>query len=134
MKLAHFALSSSKVRFFMTGMMMMFFLVQSLLSGVASASPQQPESKRFETWCCQKKSVPAATRQTIDILLKKAGTKDCKLADRQLKTLTNLDLDDNQISDVKPLTGLTNLTRLSLEKNKILVKVCPIKPASICKF
>jgi hypothetical protein len=165
MKLAHFALSSSKVRFFMTGMMMMmFFLVQSLLSGVASASPQQPESKSFETWCRQRKSVSAATRHTINILLKEAGSKDCKLVDRQLKTLITLDLSTNKIVDVKPLAGLTNLTGLGLYENQIIdvkslaglinlteldlgnnplaeplpgriaVKVCPVKPASICKF
>jgi len=47
-------------------------------------------------------------------LLKKAGTKDCKLADRQLKTLTSLYLIGNKISDVKPLAGLTKLTTLML--------------------
>jgi internalin A len=146
----------------MTGTMM--FLAQPLLSRVASASPQQPEPKSFENWCRQKKSVPAATRHTIDILLKEAGTKDCKLADRQLKTLTNLRLDFNQIRDVKPLAGLTNLTSLWLLGNqitdvkplegltnltslwlgnnplaeplpgRIAVKVCPVKPESICRF
>jgi internalin A len=139
----------------MTGMTMMF-LVQMLLSIVASASPQQPKPKSFEAWCRQRKSVPTSTRHTIDILLEKAGTKDCKLADRQLKTLTTLNLFDNQIGDVKPLAGLTNLTHLSLDRNQIgdvkplagltnltnlrlwenpiAIKVCPVKPASICKF
>jgi internalin A len=115
MKLARLVLSSSKVRFLMTGMMMMF-LAQPFLSSVASASPQP---KSFETWCRQRKSVPAATRHTIDILLKKAGTKDCKLADRKLKTLTTLNLGGNKISDVKPLSGLTNLTLLDLSLNQI---------------
>ncbi len=154
MKLAHMTLSSSKIRFLMTGMTMMF-LIQLFLSSVASASPQQPQPKSFEAWCRQRKSVPASTRHTIDVLLKKAGTKDCKLADRQLKTLTRLDLDGNQISDVKPLAGLTKLTRLylaenqisdlkplagltkltdlTLDENRIAVKVCPVQP-SICKF
>jgi internalin A len=96
MKLARLILSSSKVRFLMTGMTMMF--AQPLLSSVASASPQQPKSKSFATWCRQRKSVPAATRHTIDILLKKAGTKDCQLADSKLKNLIFLDLRLNQIS------------------------------------
>jgi internalin A len=154
-KLSRLTLSSSKIRFLMTGMTMMF-LAQPLLSSVASAAPQQPEPKSFEAWCRQRKSVPAATRHTIDVLLEKAGTKDCKLADRQLKTLpdlylqgdrisdvkplaglTNLpilSLNRNQIGDVKPLAGLTNLTELHLEHNPIAVKVCPVKPESICKF
>jgi internalin A len=118
MKLSRLVLSSSKVRFLMTGMTMMF-LAQPFLSGVASASPQQPEPKSFETWCSQRESVPVPTRHTIDILLEKAGTKDCKLADRQLKTLITLNLSENQISDVKPLAGLTNLTILGLGRNQI---------------
>jgi|GEM_PF-2833104 len=118
MKLARLTLSSSKVRFLMTGMTMMF-LAQPFLSSVGSASPQQPQPKSFEAWCRQRKSVPAATRRTIDVLLKKTGTKDCKLADRQLKTLTRLYLHENQISDVKPLAGLTNLTILNLDRNQI---------------
>jgi Leucine-rich repeat (LRR) protein len=113
-----------------------------------------------------------------DILLEKAGTKDCQKADRQLKTLTNLDLkgsqisdvkplagltklntfslsgnqisdvkplaglanlteiwlDGNQITDIKPLAGLTKLVYLGLLDNPISVKVCPLKPASICEF
>jgi internalin A len=118
MKLSHLVLSNSKVRFVVTRMTMMF-LSQSLLSSVASASPQQPAPKSFEAWCRQRNSVPMDTRHTIDVLLEKAGTKDCKLADRQLKTLTFLDLSFSEIIDVKPLAGLTNLTVLQLSSNEI---------------
>ena len=154
------------------------FLAHPLLSSVASADPQPSQINSFEAWCRQKESVPTATKKTIDVLLKEAGTKDCKLADRQLKTLTSLDLggnkisdvkllagltklnylalsfnqisdlrplagltnlttlilNGNQISDMKPLAGLTNLTELSLKENLITVKVCPVKPESICRF
>jgi internalin A len=70
--------------------------------------------------------------------------------------LTNLDLSGNQITDVQPLAELTNLTVLNLEYNKIFnhsvlfglinlknlnlssnqirIQICPVKPASICKF
>ena len=118
----------------------MMFLVQPFLSIAASASPQP---KSFEAWCRQRKSVPGSTRYTIDVLLEKAGTKDCKLADRQLKTLTNLSLGfSHQISDVKPLAGLTNLRVLDFRANPLVkplpgsidIKVCPLKPESICKF
>ena len=110
------------------------FLVQALLSCVASAPPQQPQPSIFEALCRQRKSVPTATRHTIDVLLSKVGTEDCKLADSKLKTLTNLDLSWYQISDVQPLVGLTNLTYLYLRENPIDLKVCPVKSASICKF
>lgn len=118
MKLAQFGLSGSKIQCLMTGMMMIF-LAHPLRSSVASAAPQPSQINSFEAWCQQKESVPAATRRTIDVLLKKAGTKNCKLADRQLKTLTDLDLGNNEISDVRPLAGLTNLTTLFLRVNKI---------------
>ena len=51
-----------------------------------------------------------------------------------LSNLTTLWLHNNQIVDVKPLAGLSNLKYLSLKGNQITVKVCPVKPESICKF
>ena len=130
MKLSRLALSSSKIRCLITGMMM--FLAQPLLSSCVSKSLQQPEPNSFETWCLQKKSVPLATRKTIEALLGQAGTGDCKLADRQLKTFTDIQL-YGQISDLKPLAGLTKLYILLLQDNPIAGEVCPVQ-SSICKF
>jgi internalin A len=48
--------------------------------------------------------------------------------------LKYLGLGDNQISDVKPLSSLTNLTYLNLRHNQQIKKICPIKPAEICQF
>ena len=125
-------------------------LVQATLVSTASAQP-----KSFAQWCQQKSSVPAATRHTIDILLKQAGTNNCQTADSKLRSLdkldlrsnqisdikllagltklTYLDLSENQIGDVKPLSGLTKLTDLHLDLNPISAKVCPVK-ASVCAF
>ena len=103
-------------------------LVQATLVSTASA-----QSKSFAQWCQQKSSVPAATRHTIDVLLKQAGTNNCQAADSKLRSLTDLRLDSNQISDIKPLAGLTNLTMLFLMKNPISAKVCPVE-ASVCTF
>jgi internalin A len=63
------------------------FLVQATLVSTASAQP-----KSFAQWCQQKSSVPAATRHTIDVLLKKAGTNNCQAADSKLRSLTELNL------------------------------------------
>ncbi len=98
-------------------------------------------SKSFTQWCNEKESLPAATRFTVDLLLKEVDTKDCNLANSKLNNLnsldlyyrkitnieplaslnklTSLDLIGNQISDIKPLAELTNLTYLALGKNKI---------------
>jgi Leucine-rich repeat (LRR) protein len=43
-------------------------------------------------------------------------------------------LESNQISDIKPLTGLSKAIRLDLNNNQISVKNCPVNPVSICKF
>ncbi len=125
-----------------------------------SAAPQQVKDKSFTQWCQQKNSLPAATRHTINILLKKADTNNCQLANAKILSLNKLDLEgngiidiqplarfskltdlrlsNNQISDVKPLAGLTNLNILYLNINKISVKSCPVKPppplTSICQF
>jgi internalin A len=90
---------------------------------IAAALSQQP--KTFLQWCQQKKSVSTDTKRTIDILLQEAGTKDCKRADRKLRSLTELDLSINQLVDVKPLAGLTNLTELRLDSNHI-VDISPL--------
>jgi internalin A len=89
-------------------------LVQATLVSTASAQP-----KSFAQWCQQKSSVPAATRHTIDVLLKEAGTNNCQKADSELRSLERLVLQSKQISDLRPLAGLTNLTILGLQSNQI---------------
>ena len=79
----------------------------------------QPKVKSFAEWCQQKNAVSAATKHTIDVLLTKAGTKNCQLADRQLRRLTKLSLSNNKITDLKPLAGLNNLIELSIDNNQI---------------
>jgi internalin A len=56
---------------------------------------------------------------------------------KPLASLTNLTwlwLDNNQISDIKPLESLTKLTDLYLINNPIAPKTCPLKPESICEW
>jgi internalin A len=99
----------------------LFFLAigLTLLAQATLVSTASARSKSFAQWCQQKSSVPAATRHTIDVLLKQAGTKNCQQADSKLRSLTDLNLNRSQISDVKPLAGLTNLIQLFLYGNQI---------------
>jgi internalin A len=84
------------------------------------AAPRQPVStKSFAQWCEEKLSVSAETRKTINLLLEKAGTKNCRLANSNLKGLTILSLAYSQISDLEPLASLTDLTHLNLRLNQI---------------
>jgi internalin A len=52
----------------------------------------------------------------------------------KLSKLTSLYLDRNQITDIEPLAQLRNLTQLYLNRNQLVVKTCPLKPESICRF
>jgi internalin A len=87
-------------------------------STVSTLTPQQ-QAASFLQLCQQKDSLPAPTRSTIEVLLNEAGTKDCQKADLKLKSMTELDLFRNKISDLSPLAGFTNLTILDLSINEI---------------
>jgi len=134
----------------------------SLFLGVsgfrADAVPlnQTTTPKSFADWCLNRANLPPDTRRTVNVLLREAGTTECDRADRKLSTLTELDLSDNQIVDLKPLSGLPNLSALALSNNQIADikplsslktleelriggnpianKICPLKPESICDF
>ena len=43
-------------------------------------------------------------------------------------------LENNEISDIKPLELLTKLSSLGLGGNPIAPETCPLKPESICQF
>ncbi|MFP4122225.1 leucine-rich repeat domain-containing protein [Coleofasciculus sp.] len=73
----------------------------------------------FKEWCLNKTSLSAEARKTVEVLLEEAGTSDCKQADENLSSRTELFLYDNKITDVSPLSGLTNLTVLYLHYNQI---------------
>jgi internalin A len=97
-------------------------LISLALSGnglSAIGAETQPANKTFGDWCRQKATLSSESKHTVEVLLKKAGTTECDVADRKLSSLTNLILDNNQISDIKPLESLTKLTVLVLDKNQI---------------
>jgi internalin A len=84
-----------------------------------AASRSPINNKSFMQWCQTKHSVPVETRKTINILLEKARSNNCQIANSKLMKLTELNLGANQISDVRPLASLTNLTNLYLGENRI---------------
>ncbi|MFB2975530.1 leucine-rich repeat domain-containing protein [Microseira sp. BLCC-F43] len=101
-----------------------------------------PTFSSFADWCKNKDSLSKEARKTVEALLKDARTSDCNEAERilssctelsvysyrdisdlsPLSTLTNLNklwISDNQISDLSPLSTLTNLTKLKSGSNQI---------------
>jgi internalin A len=95
-------------------------LLFQLIPAIAS-TPQQPKVKSFAEWCEQKNTVSAAVKNTIEVLLKKAETNHCQLADANLNKINTsvFALNYNKISDLRPLANLSNLNSLSLSYNDI---------------
>ncbi|MEW6497809.1 MAG: leucine-rich repeat domain-containing protein [Cyanobacteriota bacterium] len=86
------------------------------------SEPQQQQSPIFNSfadWCLHKDSLSDAARHTVEMLLEEADTWDCYEADLILSYCTELDLRSNEITDLNPLSGLTNLTQLNLHNNQI---------------
>jgi Leucine-rich repeat (LRR) protein len=80
----------------------------------------QSKTKSFAQWCQEKDTLPPATVRTIDILLKQAKTQNCKSADSILGKLTELNIREGKISDLRPIAGFKNLTILNLDDNQIV--------------
>ena len=132
-----------------------FTLTLGLYTPKVTAAPIKTP-KTFKEWCQQKASLSKETKGTVEALLKVAKTQNCSQANQTLTKLTSLSLEENkisdikplsnltkltslylrenQISDIKPLSNLTNLTYLYLVENPLTSKQCPLKPESICKF
>jgi len=73
----------------------------------------------FADWCRHIDSLSVSARHTVEVLLNKAGTDDPEAAQQILSSRTELDLGNNQITDISSLGSLTNLTRLNLGHNRI---------------
>jgi len=83
------------------------------------AAETQSTNKTFGDWCREKDSLSPEAKHTVEVLLQKSKTTECYAADRKLSSLTELYLDNTEISDIKPLQSLTQLTELNLSRNEI---------------
>jgi internalin A len=108
------------------GTLFVFFFV-SCFPAYAVPFQETTTNKTFADWCLNKSKESVETLHTINALLQVANTTDCNQASKLLSALTELSLDSNQITDIRPLSTLTNLTELSLHNNQI----ADLKPLSI---
>src|SRR4028119_1634843 len=71
----------------------------------AKAAETQPGNSRrtFAEWCRQKADLSPEAKRTVEVLLQKAETTECEAANLKLSSLTDLVLEKNKISDIKPL-------------------------------
>jgi internalin A len=96
------------------------------ISGTTASLPQTTTARTFADWCLNKNNLSVQTKHTVDVLLQEAQTQDCHRASKLLSTRTELSLNNNQITDLKPLSSLTKLTYLVLDNNQI----ADLKPLS----
>jgi internalin A len=95
------------------------FLFVSSLPANAVLLKETTTPKTFADWCLNQANLSIETKRTVDVLLKEAETTDCNQADKRLSRITKLSLPYKQITDLRPLSGLTNLTKLHLFYNQI---------------
>ena len=87
---------------------------------MSEKKPNEPMSfSSFADGCRHIDSLSESARHTVKVLLKKAGTDDPEAAQQILSSMTELDLGNNQITDISFLGSLTNLTTLNLCSNRI---------------
>lgn len=93
-------------------------MTQGLMTKPASA--YMPEHLTFLDWCQNHESLSAAARHTVEVLLQHQHTEDCFVAAAALEDINYLRLAENQnISDLGPLSSLTRLTHLDLSTQQI---------------
>jgi internalin A len=91
----------------------------NLLGAKAAEMRSENSTQTFADWCRQKDSLSPETKNTVEVLLQQAETTECDAANQKLSSLTGLDLEENKISDIRPLQSLTNLTSLGLDHTQI---------------
>lgn len=90
----------------------------SFVPGVLSIKNTQQFS-RFSQWCEHRETRSTQEQQTVEVLLQSIETSDCHTATDKLETLTELYLENQQISDLSPLETLPQLQVLYLSNNQI---------------
>lgn len=94
-------------------------VVNSIPTTVTHIQRSKQFNSSFSSLCKQKHTLNRETQYTIKILLQKAGTQNCDRAEIILNKRKILDLSSHKISDLSPLSRLTNLTELYLSYNQI---------------
>ncbi|MGL5083067.1 MAG: CHAT domain-containing protein [Microcoleaceae cyanobacterium] len=89
------------------------------LAGFTAAGLTTENPKNFTELCLQRDQLSNSEQHTVEVLVEIAGQKDCQAANEQLLKLTQLDLSDRRLSNLKPLSSLTQLQSLRLNQNQI---------------
>jgi internalin A len=93
--------------------------VLSLLSYNEIGQATTPSSRTFLEWCQGKKNLSPAAKNTVEKILADIETQNCQAANDKLARTFALNLSNQNISDLTPLTSLNHLTQLNLYGNQI---------------
>jgi hypothetical protein len=108
---------------------------------------KSPPKATFADWCKQRDTNQEA-RHMVAILLKEADTQDCDAANKKLSERKELDLSDrnplvndylkkhnlNSISNIEPLSSLTQLTQLDMSGQWQLKDINPLRSLTHLKI
>lgn len=83
------------------------------------AAAQSAAPRSFLSWCQQQEQLTPAARHTVNVMLEKAATEDCQQATEILESASSLSITEREISDLRPISTLNQLTVLRLVFNKI---------------
>lgn len=91
---------------------------------VQQSETQQPsnttrEMKSFLDWCQNRDSLTPEAKYTVEVILERIRLQDCQQAHRKLLNQMILDLSNQSIEDLNPLSSLTHLEELDLAYNEI---------------
>ncbi len=85
----------------------------------AALSQSTNEFRTFMDWCLNQEKLSRGAKHTVQTLLRYVNTNDCQQATQEIAIIYDLNLGSNKITDISPLSVLTNLSELDLGGNKI---------------
>lgn len=88
-------------------------------AAIAQPTPLPNTNRTFSEWCEEKSTLPVPARRTVEAAMMVVDTNDCTEAEIRLTNLSELNLEQAQLSDLRPLTALPQLNILKLSGNNI---------------
>ncbi len=85
----------------------------------AALSQSTNEFRTFMDWCLNQEKLSRDAQHTVQTLLRYVNTNDCQQAAQEIALIYDLNLSINKITDISPLSVLTNLSELDLSGNQI---------------
>ena len=107
----------------LSGLAIIIFSAQTVVSQPSIPTPANQlnlkDAVGFASWCAQEKTLPLTTQKTIQAIIQGVNAENCTQAAQKIPRVFSLSIVNQDISDLSPLTSLTNLRELILFDNNI---------------